>query len=96
MSTMGTNWRNIGNAPGLSGPPDPEPSIFDDIRLVEEALSDAGIPDYLCEALAEVASRNWTPEAWADQLRHVYRHVDPIIEKAERDAAEARRYGDEP
>lgn len=90
------NWRNIGDAPGLSGPPDPEPTILDDAALVENALSDAGIPDYLCTALADVATAGWTEESWASQLAYVRRHVEPIIERADMAAAECRRAGAEP
>lgn len=87
------NYRNIGDAPGLSGPPDPEPSIFDDLCTVEEILSDNGLPDYLCTAFAEIASRGWVVEAWGDQMAYIERHIQPILDKAEKDAREARRKG---
>jgi hypothetical protein len=81
-------------------PPDDAPSIFNDLREVEDVLSDAGIPDYLCEVLANVANDDWRPEAWAAQLRHVYRHVQPILDRAQRDldsrVRDARRGRGEP
>lgn len=70
------------NAPGLMGPPDDPPSVFDDLDVARDVLVDAGYPDYIACVLADVASRGWAEAAWMEALRDVKRHVQPIFEEA--------------
>lgn len=72
-------------ARGVPCPPDDPPSIYDDVENVAEVLSDKwSLPDFLAYALADVAMAGWKPEAWAEVLRDVRRHVEPVLEEANR------------
>ena len=84
------------DAPGLYGPPDDPPSIMDDQADVEELFSDAGIPDYLCSIFADLCCNGFGEHAKQRAMRDLYRHLMPMIEDADKKAAKARRYGDEP
>ena len=70
-----------------SSPADPAPSIYDFDGAAASALEGAGIPDFVADALAELSARGYTPQALHDFGRWAYRHIDPLIAQAERDAA---------
>lgn len=62
--------------------PDDEPSIYDDWQKVEDALNDAGIPDYLASYLGDWALAGYSEGKWLEIMRDVQRHVQPILEAA--------------
>lgn len=66
----------------LSSPPDAPLTAFDFDGAAASMLEDAGIPDFLADALADLAAANYTPEALHTFGRWAARHIDPIIEAA--------------
>jgi hypothetical protein len=78
------------NAPGLSGPPDESPNVFSDPNRAEEILA-ANDPDFLVGIATRLASRGWSEQAGQDALRDLYRHVQPIFEKAQQEIDDFQR-----
>ena len=81
-----TNWRNIGDAPGLSGPPDPPPTILDDRNAVEELIAEQLGTDNstVVEVLADLLIRNFSAVALVDAGRVLEKHMTPWIEEADK------------
>ena len=70
--------------PGDFLPPDPAASIYDDPDNVRDVLEDAGIPDYLADAIAHFACKGWNADRdGAELVRDVIRHVRPIVDEAD-------------
>lgn len=60
-------------------PPDAPASIFDDVELVSDRLRDAGIPDYLADALADWVLAGYSADTLAEQAHYLRRHIEPLL-----------------
>lgn len=87
------NWRQIGDAPGLSGPPDPEPTIREDETALIDLFCENEIPDYLAEILADLVCHSFSDAAMARAKEALQDKLTPMIDKADDEAAAARRAG---
>lgn len=62
-------------------PPDPLPTIWDDQSGIVDALTNADIPDFLADALAELMQRNYSPYALEEFARQMRKTVNPIVDR---------------